>query len=91
MKLSVGGAAVLAAFAIGALGGSLVSGYYADQRCGSQLLAQINSDSARQIAHYEKIKEILATGDSARLFLYLDNQIEMAKLALRSSAVAMQK
>jgi hypothetical protein len=78
-------------FIFGAIGGWLVSRHYADQACGLALLAQIESESSQQIASYARMQEIVATGDNARLSEYLARQIEMARLAARSSTAAMEK
>lgn len=91
MKLAVMMLVAMAVFIFGAIGGWFVSRHYADESCGLALLAQIESDSSQQIARYEKIREILATGDNERLSKYLENQIEMATVALKSSVAAAKK
>jgi hypothetical protein len=91
MKFTVAIPIVLIVFVVGASGGWFMSRHFSDQRYGAELLKQINSDAAQQIAHYEKIQEILATGDTARLSQHLENQIEMARLVLESSEAAAKK
>jgi hypothetical protein len=91
MKPTMVMAVATAVLILGAVSGWFASRHYADQACGLALLAQIESESAQQIAGYGKMQEILATGDHARLSEYLVRQIEMARLAARSSTAAMQK
>jgi hypothetical protein len=78
-------AIALGAFALGIVGGGLGATRYSQQRFGHELLRYVHRDSAQQIANYEKVKELIATGDEQRVTRFIDDQIELARLSMRAA------
>ena len=85
----IGVGAALAAFVIGVIVGAYGWARHSENQLGLKLLTYLRDDSIRQIENYEKLKELIVTGERERLLNYVDRQLEMARLSASSAEASM--